>query len=65
MGKLGGYDQNPLKLLIKASFHKFMFFRGGFLELAEKQLFWQESLITHSSGFLDWLLSFYLSITFL
>ena len=44
MGKLGGYNQNPLKIFIKASFQKFMFFRGGFSQLAEKQLFWQEAL---------------------
>ena len=62
MGKLGGYNQNPLKIFIKASIQKLMVFRGGFSDLAEKQLFWQEAL-TLSREFFDWLPSFYSSIT--
>jgi hypothetical protein len=65
IGKLGGYDLNPLKIFIKASCQKFMFFRGGLSELAKKQLFWQEALITLSREFFDWLASPYLSITLL
>ena len=65
MGKLGGYDQNPLKVFIRASFQKFMLFRGGFSELAEKHVFWQEALITISREFCDWLPAFYQSITLL
>ena len=65
MGKFGGYNQNPLKIFIKASFQKFMFFRGGFSELDEKHLILQEALITLSREFFDWLPSFYLSIALL